>query len=79
KIVWKISDLVYLAILVVFQAAAAPTFKEKDKNLLNWYIKQLQKSSVKVIFNHEVKDITDLKADDIVIATGGTARKLKFT
>lgn len=61
----------------VFQAAAAPSFKEKDKDLLDWYINQLQKSPVKIILNSEVKNISELIADEIVVATGGTARKLR--
>ncbi len=60
----------------VFIAAAAPDFKEKDKELLKWYEKQLADLNVKVVFNHEVKDIKDLKADEVVIATGATPRRI---
>jgi len=60
----------------VFIAAAMPDFKEKDKELLNWYRKQLEKSSVIVHMNTEVNDIHSLEADEIVIATGAAPRIL---
>jgi len=62
----------------VFIAAAAPSFKEKDKELLRWYRLQIEKSSVKVCMNTEIKELTELQADEIIIATGAAAtRKLK--
>ncbi len=62
----------------VFIAASALSFKEKDKDLLNWYRRQLENSSVHVHMNTEVKSLDDLDADEIVVATGATARKLKI-
>ncbi|WP_455501540.1 oxidoreductase [Gemmiger sp.] len=62
----------------VFVAAAAMSFKEKDKELLAWYKRQLEKSSVRVHMNHTVNSLTELGADEIVVATGATgSRKLK--
>ena len=60
----------------VFIAAAAPSFKEKDKELIKWYERQLQKSNVTVHMNTEIKDLNELKVDEIVIATGSVAKKL---
>lgn len=60
----------------VFVAAAAPDFKEKDKELLAWYRRQLEKSSVNVHLNTAVTSLKDLKADEYVIATGALPRKL---
>lgn len=60
----------------VFNAAAAMSFKEKDKELLTWYQRQLKNSGTVVHLNTEVRDIDNLDADIIVIATGATAKTL---
>ena len=60
----------------VFIAAAMPDFKEKDKALIKWYERQLAKSGVTVHMNTEIKDLSEVQADEIVIATGSTAKKL---
>ena len=60
----------------VFIAAAAPEFKEKDKDLIKWYCTQIAKLPISVHLNTEVKDISKLDADEIVIATGSKVRKL---
>ncbi len=60
----------------VFVAAAAPSFKEKDKELIAWYIRELHKYPIEVKLNDEVKNLKELNADEIIIATGATAKKL---
>lgn len=60
----------------VFIAAAAPSFKEKDKALLAWYRRQIEQSDVTVHLNTIVASLENLKADEYVVATGATARKL---
>ena len=60
----------------VFIAAAAPSFKEKDKALIAWYIRELSKYPIKLCLNTEVKDTQGLEADEIIVATGAVARKL---
>lgn len=60
----------------VFIAAAAPEFKEKDRELLAWYAKEMADLNVKINFNTEVKDVTTLNADKVIVATGAKARKL---
>lgn len=62
----------------VFQAAAAPSFKEKDKALIEWYRNQIARLPVTVRLNTEVKDLAQLDADEVVIATGATPRKLNL-
>ena len=62
----------------VFIAAAAPDFKEKDKDLIKWYIKQINDLKIPVKFNCEIKDISSLKEDEIVVATGAVARKMNI-
>ena len=56
----------------VFIAAAAPEFKEKDKELIKWYIRELNKYPITINMNTEIKDIKSLNADEVIIATGST-------
>jgi 2-enoate reductase len=62
----------------VFIAAAAPDFKEQDKKLIQWYIKQLRDLDVTVKLNTEITGgmLADLGADDIIAATGAIPKKL---
>ena len=61
----------------VFLAAAAPSFKEKDRQLIAWYEKEMQDRKIPIHFNTTVTDLTALEADEVVIATGSTPRKLR--
>lgn len=63
----------------IFNAATAPSFKEKDRELLAWYKQELAHSPASVHMNTEIKDLSALDADEIVIAIGAHARKLKLT
>ena len=54
----------------VFIAAAAPSFKEKDRDLIAWYRREIAKYPIEVKLNTEVKDIASLGADEVVVATG---------
>ena len=60
----------------VFIAAAAPSFKEKDRDLIAWYKRELQKHPIEVKLNTEVSDITSLGADEVIIATGAVANRI---
>ncbi len=60
----------------VFIAASAPSFKEKDRQLISWYRRQIEKLGIDVKFNTEIKDLSSLNADEIVIATGSKPKKL---
>ena len=62
----------------VFVAAAAPSFKEKDRELLAWYERELAKYPIEVKLNTEVSDIAALGADEVVVATGATPLKLRL-
>ena len=63
----------------VFIAAAAPSFKEKDRALIAWYNREIRKyPSIEIHLNTEIKDLSALKADEIIVATGAKARKLNF-
>ena len=56
----------------VFIAAAAPSFKEKDRALITWYRREIGKYDIDVKLNCEVKDISQVKVDELIIATGAS-------
>ena len=60
----------------VFVAAAAPSFKEKDKQLLKWYENEIKRLNIPVHFDNEVTDLSKIPADEYVIATGAKAKTL---
>ncbi len=61
----------------VFIAAAAPSFKEKDRDLIAWYEREVARNEkITVKFNTEVKDVKSLGADEVIVATGAVAKKL---
>jgi 2-enoate reductase len=60
----------------VFIAAASPSFKEKDRDLITWYRRELTKYPIEVKLNTEVTDIASLNADEIIIATGSTPNRI---
>ena len=60
----------------VFIAAAAPSFKEKDRDLIKWYEREITRYPIEVKLNTEVKDIAALGADEVIVATGATAKKI---
>ena len=61
----------------VFIAAAAPSFKEKDKMLIAWYERELKKyKNIIVELETEITDLNLIKADEIIIATGAKARRI---
>ena len=59
----------------VFIAAAAPSFKEKDRDLIAWYKRELTRYPIEVKLNTEVTDIASLGTDEIIIATGSKANR----
>lgn len=62
----------------VFVEAAAPSFKEKDKALIEWYKRQVSSLPIEIKFNTEIKNIKEIDTDEIVVATGAKARKLNI-
>lgn len=63
----------------VFIAAAAPDFKESDKKLIKWYIKQVNDlSNIEIRMNTEatLEDIKKINPDNVIIATGSKAKQL---
>lgn len=62
----------------VFNEAAAMDFKEKDRDLLEWYARKLRQSGAAFVPGREIRDLDELDADEIVIATGGSPVPLKI-
>jgi 2-enoate reductase len=61
----------------VFIPAASFSFKEKDRALIAWYIKQVKDLNIPVVFNSEIKDLSTLKEDEVIVATGAKARVIR--
>ncbi len=60
-----------------FVAASAESYKGKLRDLLAWYKRQIAQNGIEVHLNTEIKDLSALKADSFVIATGAKPRFLK--
>ena len=54
----------------IFNEAAAFSFKEKDKELLEFYENQVKKNHINICFDTEIRDLDEIEADEYVIATG---------
>lgn len=60
----------------VFIAASAFEFKEDDRQLLQWYRKQIKDTGVHVLFHTEFKPEDRANYDEVFVATGAHERKL---
>ncbi len=61
----------------VFTVASIPSFKEKDRALIAWYIRELKKyPTIDVRLGAEITDVKSLDADEIIIATGAKAKRV---
>jgi len=61
----------------VFIAAAAPSFKEKDRDLIAWYRREITKyPNIEVKLNTPVESIEALGADEVIVATGSTPNRI---
>lgn len=61
----------------VFIAASAPDFKERDKALIEWYKKEMHDLGITIRFNTTITDVESIDADEIIVATGASPRKLR--
>lgn len=59
----------------IFISAASPVYKEKDRELIEWYRREISKYPITVKLNTEIRDIHILQADEIIIATGSAAKR----
>ena len=56
-----------------FNAASAPSFKEKDRELLKWYEKEMKDLNIEIRLNTEIRSEKYLEEfDRVVCATGAT-------
>ena len=60
----------------VFIAAAAPSYKEKDRELIAWYNREIKKYPIDIKMNTTINDVNALDADEIIVATGAVANKI---
>ncbi len=60
----------------VFIAAAAPSYKEKDRELIAWYRREIERYPIDIKVNCEIKKLDEIKADEIIIATGAKPNRL---
>ena len=61
----------------LFITASSMTFKENDKELLKWYIREVKEAGIPVRLNTEVTDVGVLGAfDEVIVATGSVVRTM---
>ena len=60
----------------VFIAAAAPSYKEKDRDLIAWHNREIQKYPIEVKLNTKVSDVNSLGADEVIVATGARPNRV---
>ena len=62
----------------VFVAASVQDYKEDDRRLLAWYIRQMDKLSVNIVLRSEVDRsfVAENHYDHVFLATGATERRL---
>lgn len=60
-----------------FIPASAESYKDKLRDLLAWYIRQMEQLGVEVHLNEEISDTAQFGSDPVIIATGAAPRYLK--
>ena len=61
----------------MFLTASAMSFKENDKELVKWYLREIEKAGIEIHFNSEINDLGTLKGfDEIIVATGSVPRNI---
>lgn len=61
----------------LFITASAMTFKENDRDLIEWYRREIIKQGIEVRFNTEINDLGTLGGfDEIIVATGSVPRTM---
>ena len=59
-----------------FIAASAESYKQRLRDLLAWYIREVGKLGIDVRLGTEVKDVAQFGDDPVIIATGAKPRRL---
>ena len=61
----------------LFLTASAMTFKENDKELIRWYLNEIEKEGIDVHLNTEINDLGALHGfDEIIVASGSVPRTM---
>lgn len=60
-----------------FIAASAESYKGKLRDLLKWYILQVEKLGIEVKYNDEIKDVSVFAPSPVIVATGSVPRVLR--
>ena len=61
----------------MFLTASAMSFKENDKELVQWYLREIERQQIDIRFNTEVNDLGTLRGyDEIIVATGSVPRNM---
>ncbi|NCC68981.1 MAG: FAD-binding protein, partial [Clostridia bacterium] len=61
----------------MFITASAMSFKENDKELIEWYLREIKKENIEVRLNTEINDLNTLGGfDEIIVATGSVPRTM---
>ena len=60
-----------------FIPASAESYKDKLRNLLTWYRRQMDVLDIEVHLNEEVRDTAKFGNEAVIIATGAVPRTLK--
>lgn len=61
----------------LFLTASAMTFKENDKELIRWYVKEIARENIDVRLNTEVTDLGTLGGfDEVIVASGSVPRTM---
>ena len=62
----------------LYNTAAAMSFKEADKKLLQWYKRELKEAEIEIRFNMEINAPNTLRRefDEIIVCTGSTPKRL---
>lgn len=60
-----------------FIAASAESYKGKLRDLLAWYRRKIVEMEIEINLNTEIKDISQFEGQELIIATGSSARVLR--
>ena len=61
-----------------FIPASAESYKDKPRNLLTWYRRQMDVLDIEVHLNEEVRTRRSSETEAVIIATGAVPRTLKM-
>ncbi|MCQ2544262.1 MAG: FAD-dependent oxidoreductase [Lachnospiraceae bacterium] len=61
-----------------FIAAAAESYKGKLRELLAWYRRKMEEMNIEIHLNTNIENTDQFKGQDIIVATGSSARELKM-